>query len=98
MANIKGMIVAELNRKRLALISSLEGMDKLIAEFGGNGKVKGKRHRRTKAEMAQAADGTANDAPKKRTLTPEQIAKMQAGRKKKAPATEGANLAAAAGE
>jgi hypothetical protein len=101
--NVKGMIVAELNRKRLALVTSLEGLDKLIAEFGaGNGKIKGKgkRHRRTKEEIAAGVPAKGG----KRTLSPEHIAKMQAARKAKkevkgqAPATEGANLAAAAGE
>jgi hypothetical protein len=83
--NVKGMIVAELNRKRVAHVEALAKLDELIHEFGGKATGTAKRGRKP---------GT-----KKRTLSPEHIAKMQAARKaKKAPATEGASLSQAAGE
>jgi hypothetical protein len=92
MANTRGMIVAELKRQRAGIATELAELDALIRRFGG----------------AAPAPNGAKRGPKpgKRTLTPEQIARMQAGRKaakeKKAAgtetATEGASLSAAATE
>ena len=107
--NVKGMIVAELNRKRVDVLAKLDSLDKLIAEFGGtgNGKVKAKRHRRTKAEMATGsevagADGspqpaTSSRSEKMKARWAERKAK-EAAEKGEAPKTEGADLAAAAGD
>ena len=107
--NIKGMIVAELNRKRVDVLAKLDSLDKLIAEFGGagNGKVKAKRHRRTKAEMATGNEVTGAEAsPQPSTSSRSEKMKArwaerkakEATEKGEAPQTEGADLAAAAGD
>ena len=107
--NVKGMIVAELNRKRVDVLAKLDSLDKLIAEFGGtgNGKVKAKRHRRTKAEMATGSEVagaeagpqpvTSSRSEKMKARWAERKAK-EAAEKGEAPQTEGADLAAAAGD
>jgi hypothetical protein len=86
--NINGMIVAELKRRLAHAQARVEAAEEALAIFADGTPVKAKRSRKA---------GT-----KKRTLTPEQIAKMQAGRKaKKGPSvveSKGAPLAQAAGE
>ena len=110
MANINASIVAALKQRRAKAAADVEKFDELIVEFGGtSGKVK--RTRRTKAEIAAGSEvageqGSPQPATfKYKSSRSEKMKARWAERKAKeaaekgeAPQTEGADLAAAAGD
>ena len=106
MANINASIVAALKQRRAKAAADVEKFDELIVEFGGtSGKVK--RTRRTKAEIAAGSEiagaggspqpATSSRSEKMKARWAERKAK-EAAEKGEAPQTEGADLAAAAGD
>lgn len=106
MANINASIVAALKQKRAKAAADVEKFDELIVEFGGT-TSKVTRKRRTKAEMATGNEvagaeaspqpATSSRSEKMKARWAERKAK-EAAEKGEASQTEGADLAAAAGD
>jgi hypothetical protein len=64
--NVNAMVVSQLNKRRVTLVAELAGIDAALTAFGG----------RPATSSAPARTRTR----KRRTLSPEHIAKMQAAR------------------
>jgi hypothetical protein len=79
--NVKAMIISQLKKDREAAVAKLTGIDAALAAFGGG--------------VTSAPSTTAPRTRKKRTLSPEHIAKMVAARQAKR--AEGANGAVGSG-